>query len=233
MKVGARIDLALAGALGRLPVPALRRLAKRRAELAYWKDRSRTEGGLQGIHYERFFTDYFGLTRSDYDAKRVLDIGCGPRGSLEWASNASERVGLDPLAREYAKLGGEAHAMNYVAGSAEAIPFADGHFDVIASFNSLDHVDDLERATGEIARVAARGALLLLLTDVNHEPTFTEPQSFDWDVLTHFEPDWTVLESRRIAKTGMGMMEDLDAGVPVAPDHAGAGYLAAMLRRGE
>jgi SAM-dependent methyltransferase len=215
-----------------MPVPAFRRLAKRRAELGYWKGRSSAEGGLQGVHYERFFTDYFGLTRSDYDGKRVLDIGCGPRGSLEWASNAAERVGLDPLAREYGRLVGHAHAMKYVAGGAEAIPFPDGHFEVIASFNSLDHVDDLGRATSEIARVAAPGALLLLLTDVNHEPTFTEPQSFGWDVLTRFEPEWTVVESRRIAKTGMGMMEDLDAGAPVAPTAAGAGYLTALLRRG-
>ena len=26
---------------------------------------------------------------------RVLDVGCGPRGSLEWATMAARRVGID------------------------------------------------------------------------------------------------------------------------------------------
>lgn len=225
------MDLALASTLGRTPFPAFRRMAKRRAELGYWKARSSAEGGLRGTYYERFFTDYFGLTRSDYDGKRVLDIGCGPRGSLEWATNALERVGLDPLARDYEKLNGRSHAMSLVAGVAERIPFPDGHFDVIASFNSLDHVDDLARAIAEIGRVAAPGARLLLLTDVNHEPTFTEPQSFGWEILSAFAPAWSVVSSKRVKKSGAGMMEDLNADVRVEEAHRGPGYLAALLER--
>ena len=31
----------------------------------------------------------------------TTDIGCGPRGSLEWATMAAERVGLDPPVNKY------------------------------------------------------------------------------------------------------------------------------------
>jgi SAM-dependent methyltransferase len=227
-----RIDLAVASVLGRAPIGRVRQIGKRRAELAYWRERRGLEGGLEGYHYERFFTEYFGLSRAFYAGKRVLDIGCGPRGTLEWADEAEARVGLDPLANEYRRLGAAAHRMAYVAGSAERMPFAERSFDVIASFNSLDHVDSLDQAIGEITRVARPGALLLLLTDVGHDPTFTEPQTFGWDIVERFAPAWEPEWSKRIAKTGAGMMEDLDADLG-PPDDAASGYLAAVLRRNE
>src|SRR4029079_10710133 len=100
-----------------------------------------------------FYTSHFGLSASDYAGKRILDIGCGPRGSLEWADMTAERVGLDPLADEYLKLGAKNHKMSYVAAPSEKIPFPDGHFDVVCSFNSLDHVDDIPTTINKIIRV--------------------------------------------------------------------------------
>jgi hypothetical protein len=84
---------------------------KERSELNYWKKKKATEGDLSNKHYEYFYTAHFGLNDSDYKDKVVLDIGCGPRGSLEWASMASRRIGLDPLAGEYLLLGADKHHM--------------------------------------------------------------------------------------------------------------------------
>jgi hypothetical protein len=42
-----------------------------------------------------------------FKGKKFLDIGCGPRGSLEWASQATTRVCADPLAVQYGKLGAD------------------------------------------------------------------------------------------------------------------------------
>src|SRR5687767_10314946 len=51
-----------------------------------WKEKEAQESGrLLNTHYEPFYTTVFGLTHADYAGKAVLDIGCGPRGSLEWA----------------------------------------------------------------------------------------------------------------------------------------------------
>jgi SAM-dependent methyltransferase len=174
-----------------------RRRRKERDELAFWQRRHEIEGGLTGGHYEHFFTAHFGLDRSFYAGKRILDVGCGPRGSLEWASNAAERVGLDPLAERYRALGADLHAMRYVAAGAEAIPFGDQHFDVVSALNALDHVDDLDRAAAELVRVLAPGGTLLLIVEVNHAATSTEPQEFGFDVLDRFSPPLTVEDEQR------------------------------------
>lgn len=163
---------------------------KRRAELGYWKLQQAKDGRLSSDHYEYFFTDHFRLNADDYAGKRVLDIGCGPRGSLDWAAMVERGVGLDPLVTQYADLGIDDSAMEYVNGRAEDIPFPDGHFDIVTSFNSLDHVDDLEASVREIKRVTAPGGHFLLITDVNHEPTVTEPVSYGWDVVDAFSPEF-------------------------------------------
>ena len=234
MRARAWANRAAAAILGRVPLRAARRAAKRQSELGYWRGRIAAEGPLRGDHYERFFTTFFGLSHEDYAGRRVLDIGCGPRGTLEWAGVAAERVGVDPLAGVYERLSRGRHAMRYVRAGAEAIPFPDGHFDVIASFNSLDHVDDLGRAVAEITRVAAPGGALLLVTDVNHAATFTEPQEFSWDVLDAFAGGWEAQDVRRYRKLRDNMMENLEAAVEMPPDATGEpGVLVARLRRSD
>src|SRR5512145_2406788 len=137
---------------------------KERHELACWRKKLRQESGqLSHRHYERFYTTFFGIEREFYAGKRIVDIGCGPRGSLEWADMAAERVGLDPLVSAYRALGIDRHRMAYVNAPAERIPFPDAYFDVVTSFNSLDHVDDLGQAIREIKRVAKPGGLFLLI----------------------------------------------------------------------
>lgn len=198
------------------------------AELGYWRERATVEGTLGRAHYERVFTAHFGLTRADFEGKRVLDVGCGPRGSLEWAEGAAERIGLDPLARRYRELGIERHAMRYVSAPAERMPFAPASFDVVASLNSLDHVDDVERAVGEIARVAAPGALWLLTVEVGHAPTATEPHSLGWDVAETFA-GWRVQwRARNGLREDHDIYRSIDEDLPYA---SGPGLLRARLRR--
>ena len=141
------------------------------------------------------FTGLFGLDAGFYSGRAVLDIGCGPRGSLEWAAEARRRVGLDPLADDYRELGTDAHAMEYVAAGSEAMPFGDGEFDIVTSINSLDHVDDLKRTAAEIKRVTRRGGHLVLGVEVGHDPTWTEPQSLSWDVCDLFAPEFEIVSS--------------------------------------
>jgi SAM-dependent methyltransferase len=178
-------------------------------ELAFWKGYRATRAVSNA--YQQWFTSHFGLTASGYTGKRILDIGCGPLGSLEWADGALERVGLDPLARRYRRLGTSRHKMIYVAAPSEHIPFEDGHFDVVSSFNSLDHVASITKTIRELTRVLRRGGLFLLITELNHQPTPTEPQTFGWDIVDRFQPALELLEKREYERSPDGIYQSIEA----------------------
>lgn len=169
-------------------------------ELYYWKFVKEEEKDFSSKHYQEFFTSSFDLNEEFYINKKILDIGCGPRGSLEWADMASERIGLDPLVDEYLKLGADKHKMTYVKAPAEKIPFDEGYFDIVSSFNSLDHVDDKDNTIKEIKRVLKPEGIFLLITDVNHEPTVTEPLTFSWDIINEFKPEFEKIEEKHYEK---------------------------------
>ena len=205
---------------------------KREEEFAFWRARRGEEGELGNAHYESYFTELVGLDRDFYGGKSILDIGCGPRGSLEWADDARRRVGLDPLADDYRTLGTDAHAMEYVAGRSEAMPFEDGAFDVVTSFNSLDHVDDLKRTIAEIKRVTRAGGHVVVAVEVGHQPTWSEPQMLSWDVCTLFEPEFEIVERGEYERGKQWMF---DAAFPGERfDHANpsprTGVLIAVMR---
>ena len=209
-------------ALAALPVlNALGINAKRGYELAYWWSRKLQEGKLANEHYSWLMTEPFHLQAEAYRGRRVLDVGCGPRGSLEWCAIAAERVGLDPLADGYRKLGVQRHAMTYCCAPAEAIPFPDEYFDVVICINALDHVDDVARATAEMCRVLAPGGLLLLIVEIHPRPTIAEPHALPWSLTSWFP--LTLVEERHLER-GDGTLRYLEHEIPfdhAAPPHAG------------
>jgi SAM-dependent methyltransferase len=173
---------------------------KANAEFEFWRKTHQTAGGaLVNDHFEQLFTDQFGLTRPFFAGKRILDIGCGPRGSLEWATEAARRVGLDPLVDRYRDLGINEHAMEYCASPAEQMPFPDESFDILSSLNSLDHVDDLQVVTDEITRVLSPGGSLLLEVEFGHRPTDTEPIEIPQNFVESLQPTFKVVLNRRFA----------------------------------
>lgn len=200
-------------------------------ELEYWRNVKTREGVLSNRHYEYFYTTHFGIDKEWYKNKKILDIGCGPRGSLEWANVAAERVGLDPLAERYVELRVGNHGMRYVTAHSEEIPFSDQYFDVVCSFNSLDHVDDLDQTIREIIRVINHEGLFLLLTDVDHRPTMTEPIAYSWDIVDKFSPHLRILDTKHYEKTSSGIYQSIRAAIPY--DHSNSaqryGILSANL----
>ena len=210
------------------------RRRKRAGELDYWREQ-RGRGPLEeGVPFYKWtFTEFFGLDAGFFAGKRLLDVGCGPRGSLEWADMAAERVGADPLADRYRELHTRAHATTYVAAPAESLPFADGHFDVVSCFNALDHVEKVPAAIAEITRVCAPGGHLLLLVDIAHDPTPLEPHRLQWSLLNAFS-GWDVEERRDYERPSDNMLANLRLD-PAPFDHADPrerpGVLAARLVR--
>ena len=204
---------------------------KHHEENAFWSNLHRTEGLLNG-HFEYLFVDAFGLSADWFAGKRMLDIGCGPTGSLEWATMAAERVGLDPLVDNYRSLGIEGHAMQYVNAPSESIPFPTTYFDVVSSFNLLDHVDELDQTVDEIKRVVTAGGTLLIIVEVNHSPTIAEPISLSWDLPELFAPAFTLVEARRYPLNPNILYEPILAGRQLSGASSDArGVLLARLER--
>ena len=154
-------------------------------------------------HYKYLFTDIFGLDYEFYNQKVILDIGCGPRGSLEWAKNTKERIGLDPLIAKFKKFGIENHKARYIEGVAEEIPIHDNFFEVISSFNSFDHFDNINEALKEIYRVLKPNGLFLLISDVHDYPKLCEPSGFSFKIKDVFNSIFKILEWNEIKGSRM------------------------------
>lgn len=207
---------------------------KEYSELAYWKERTKEEGQLSNHHYQEFYTTHFGLDKEFYNDKVILDIGCGPRGSITWADNAKRRIGLDPLANEYLKLGADRHNMEYIASGSENIPVADGGCDVIFSFNSLDHVEHVNASLAEIKRCVAPGGLFLLLVEINHVPTSCEPHTLTPQALIDgLAPEFTAHDLCVYRETADGMYQSIRNGetYPDATNCKEEGYFSAKFIR--
>jgi 2-polyprenyl-6-hydroxyphenyl methylase/3-demethylubiquinone-9 3-methyltransferase len=97
---------------------------------------------------------------------RVLDIGCG--GGLlaeEFARLGCAVVGVDPseesLAAARAHAASLGLAIDYQCATGEALPFADGSFDIAYCCDVLEHVTDLRQVIAETARVLRPGGTYL------------------------------------------------------------------------
>lgn len=86
----------------------------------------------------------------------ALEVGCGTGLIMARVAGFARRVrGIDlsPGMLEHARRRG----LDVCEASATALPFADASFDVTYSFKVLAHVDAIERALAEMARVTKPG----------------------------------------------------------------------------
>lgn len=218
--------------------PLARRVApvrwKRLNEALFWAERRAREGVLRNDHYMRFYTTHFGLSDEDYRGRVVADIGCGPRGSLVWATMAGRRIGIDPLMRTYLKLGARLHDMEYIAAPSEAIPLPDQSCDVVCSFNALDHVENVSKAVSEIGRITRIGGTFLLIVEVNHPPTDHEPHCLTpMQLLALTSSAFTCVRVNLFAPIVRGAYDSIDMGqtIPDPETSTAPGFMSARFVR--
>ena len=95
-------------------------------------------------------------------AARLLDAGCGTGGMVGHLADRGRAVGVD-LSAEAVRLA-RARGAAVARGELLALPFADGTFDCVTSFDVVYHrwVRDDAAAVREMARVLRPGGLLLV-----------------------------------------------------------------------
>ncbi|MCS3661145.1 class I SAM-dependent methyltransferase [Salinibacter ruber] len=165
---------------------------KRNSALTYWLKRKAVEGKLSNDHYEYIYTDHVAIEKDYFDGKYLLDIGCGPRGTLEWCDNAERKIGLDPISSKYKNIGASNHDMEYFEQGSENIPFEDGYFDVVFCVNAIDHVSDIEKSIEEIKRVTKKGGKLIVITELGGEVDVRHPHSLGPEIVEMFGPEFKV-----------------------------------------
>lgn len=114
----------------------------------------------------------FGVFLQSYLRGRVLDVGCGPQAKAVYLVGYPDAQisGIDPL-----ESFGDPHSFEFAQGVAEELPWADGTFDVVITGTSLDHVLDVKRVLGEIARVLRGGGVYVAWEQVLTEQPLPDP----------------------------------------------------------
>lgn len=127
---------------------------------------------------ERMETDIYGQVAVEHlhryalamewsAGKLVLDVACGEGyGSALLARNAKEVVGIDidPATIEKAKQTYKLPNLNFQRGDVTSLPLESESFDMVVSFETLEHTARHEEMMSEIKRVLRKDGLLVIST---------------------------------------------------------------------
>uniref|UniRef100_A0A5B7B9F1 Methyltransferase type 11 domain-containing protein n=1 Tax=Davidia involucrata TaxID=16924 RepID=A0A5B7B9F1_DAVIN len=104
--------------------------------------------------------------------KSVVDVGCGIGGSSRYLARKygaqCQGITLSPVqaqrAQALAAAQGLADKVSFQVADALNQPFSDAQFDLVWSMESGEHMPDKAKFVGELARVAAPGATIIIVT---------------------------------------------------------------------
>jgi 2-polyprenyl-3-methyl-5-hydroxy-6-metoxy-1,4-benzoquinol methylase len=100
--------------------------------------------------------------------KRLLDVGCGTGYVASLYARGGATVTAVDIAERSVELTRQRLKLLHLTAdvrvaNAEALPFADGSFDVVSSFGVLHHTPDTGRALREVHRVLVPGGKAILM----------------------------------------------------------------------
>ncbi|NQT34942.1 methyltransferase domain-containing protein [bacterium] len=112
---------------------------------------------------ERRYRIVSSITGSELVDARMLDIGCGNGAQTVYFSSVSRHlIGLDILPPDETAVKETPGEFDFVRGSGMELPFDDGVFDIVTSFEVLEHLPDDEKAVAEAIRVLKSGGILFI-----------------------------------------------------------------------
>jgi ubiquinone/menaquinone biosynthesis C-methylase UbiE len=103
-------------------------------------------------------------------SRRALDAACGEGygTAMLAAAGASEAQGVDVDEATIAHAKQRYPAADFSVADLTTLPFEDARFDLVVSFETIEHVPEPERALDELRRVLAEDGLLLISTPNKH-----------------------------------------------------------------
>jgi O-antigen biosynthesis protein len=134
--------------------------------------------GLAQEHWHRYY-----MAAEYVKDKIVLDIACGAGYGSHFLSNyAKEVVGMDISEEsiEYAKTNFLNDNLSFHLGSVTEIPVMDKSADIIASFETIEHIDEpsQHRAMSEFLRILKEDGILFISTPSMDAPDHNPNNDF-------------------------------------------------------
>jgi SAM-dependent methyltransferase len=121
-----------------------------------------TESGIVALHLKRY-----AFAEPWCRSKDVLDVACGVGyGSAFLGETAGRVVGVDLSedAIEYARERYRGANLEFVVADATALPFDADAFDVVCSFETIEHLPDRDAYLAEVSRVLRPAGTYLVST---------------------------------------------------------------------
>jgi SAM-dependent methyltransferase len=125
-------------------------------------------------------------------SERVLDVGCGDGQIARMlAAGGASVVGVDPTWNQISIAAERGGGPVYARAAAHELPFADASFDAVIACLVFEHIDDVDGAIAEVARVLEPGGRFCFL--LNH-PLLQTPGSgwIDDQILDPPEQYWRI-----------------------------------------
>jgi SAM-dependent methyltransferase len=140
----------------------MRELYEERAEQQYSEPKA-----LPDPRLDRKFARICTLVREQLPVQGFLDAGCGDgRYLAALRPELPERIaGVDISERILATARAAVPDADFRQANLEALPFADGEFDLVLCSQVIEHVLDAPAAARELARVLQPGGVLIVSTD--------------------------------------------------------------------
>ena len=135
-----------------------------------------TAKGIVSVHLKRY-----GFAKDFCESKTVLDIACGTGyGTYDLAPFVQKIVGADRSfeAIEYARQRYAHPNASYEIMDACQMNFPDQSFDVVCSFETIEHVEPVEAYLKEVVRVLKKGGAYLVSTPCATQTTQSPENPF-------------------------------------------------------
>ena len=169
----------------------------------------------------------YGVAMEFCRGRRVLDIASGEGYGSNLIATVAESVrGVDISADAVAHARGKYRRPNleYVQGSADAVPLPDASVDVVVSFETVEHHDRHAEMMSEIRRVLRPGGLLVISSPDKLNYTDLSGVKNPYHVKELYREEFHALVRAHFANTSM-LLQRVVYGSLLAPEGGARGFV--------